>query len=372
MTSFNCIDPYQFIKPLLFKLDAEKAHELTLDLASKWPLILSYFYERNWTDSSSLKVGRLRWPTPFGLAAGLDKNAQALDFFCRLSFGAIEVGTVTPRPQPGNAKPRLWRYPDLLALRNQMGFNNHGPMVMKEHLLRAGRQGKIIGVNIGKNKDTTQDKAIEDYLVLYQALAPFCDYLVINVSSPNTQGLRSLQEKDFLNDLFLALKPMRQKCDKDLYLKMAPDLEKNQVQEICQMCKEHKLAGVVATNTTIDATLGPGGVSGKPLYPKASLVRSWALESLKEAALDVIAVGGFSSFDQVFNYWAQGGKAIQIYTAFIYQGPRLINHLVDQSHKLCEILGLKSIEELIINARDIDISTPSIEKVINGEKSFCF
>lgn len=338
---------YQCLKKLLFKLDAEDAHDLTISMMERFPLFAT-LYPTYQNDKTQLKVGGQLWNSPVGLAAGLDKNARAYHFLSNIGFGAIEVGTVTPRPQVGNEKPRLFRYVEEESIRNCMGFNNLGSDFLYQQVCRIKAAGSKtpIGVNIGKNKVTSEDDAPKDYGFLYQRFKDLADYIVINVSSPNTPGLRSHQTKDALEKIFKALD--RKDGEVDLYLKIAPDIEAEEIDAILETASKYKLTGIVATNTTIMPERGVGGISGKLLTTKASSIRNLCLEKLKDYPdLEFIGVGGFSSYEDIIEYWKRGGRALQIYTAFIFQGPKLLASINESIQLDLDRLDLNNIYDLI-------------------------
>lgn len=313
---------YPLFKSLAFKVDPEFAHELTL----KAMKMLSPWVENKPSDPrfQTQSMGLL-FKSPIGLAAGLDKNAEAIGFLSYLPFGFIEVGTVTPLPQAGNEKPRLFRYPDEESLRNSMGFNNLGMEKILHNIQNANRREKILGVNLGKNKITSNENAPSDYATLYEAFAPHADYLVINVSSPNTPGLRDLLEDKGLRDIFSAVNARRVHTMKPLLVKVSPDMSESQLHSVVNLVKEFKLSGIIATNTTIMPERGAGGVSGKVLFDKAKKTRSFLLNELKSTPeIELIGVGGFSSYEEIKDYWREGGKLVQLYSAFVFQGPGLL------------------------------------------------
>ncbi|HXH32099.1 MAG TPA: quinone-dependent dihydroorotate dehydrogenase [Bacteriovoracaceae bacterium] len=312
---------YNSLRSLLFRLDPEAAHELTLHLAALSPTLgkLSGLAPH---PRLSVGVGNTQWNFPIGLAAGLDKNAQALPFFSAQGFGSIECGTITLRPQSGNPRPRVFRYPQQRSLRNAMGFPNQGLEEIKTRL--KNYQGQtVIGANIGKNKDTSPQASIGELASMLRALENHADYFVINVSSPNTPGLRAMQEAAYLRELFSELRSVTTR--KDLYLKIAPDLLPEKIIELTHLAASLKLKGLIATNTTIMPELGAGGVSGELLKQKANKVRSIILNEATD--LELIGVGGISSFQDLLELWQQGGKAAQVYTSYIYQGPQLLTHI---------------------------------------------
>ncbi len=314
---------YPLIKPLLFSLDPETAHNFTLEIAKLCPTLgrLSGVAQN---EATSFKVGNVRWSFPIGLAAGLDKNAEALSFFSSQGFGAIECGTITLHPQAGNPRPRMFRYPELSSLRNAMGFPNQGMLSIMPRLKSydAAQGSTPLGVNIGKNKDTTAEESINELSLLFETLQDLAQYFVINVSSPNTPGLRALQEKSYLQELFTELNRVRQ--GRDLYLKIAPDLEKTKIIELTHLAKEMNLTGIIATNTTIIPEMGVGGVSGVLLREKSKSVREIILN--EKSGIELIAVGGITEPKDLFKFWSEGGKAAQVYTSYVYQGPDLLKN----------------------------------------------
>lgn len=311
---------YQMIKPLLFSLDPEKAHNLTLQMAALGP-VLGKLSGIQPEPAFQVQVGSVQWSFPVGLAAGLDKNAEALNFFSAQGFGAIETGTVTLRPQEGNLRPRMFRYPAQRSLRNAMGFPNQGLLEILPRL-QSYHGPTPLGVNIGKNKDTSPTGSIEELSILFETMKDFASYFVVNVSSPNTPGLRALQEKSYLTELFSELNQNRD--GKDLYLKIAPDLTQEKVIELTRLAHDMKLTGIIATNTTIMPDLGPGGVSGELLKRKSREVRKLILDENEN--LELIAVGGISLPQDLMDLWQDGGKACQVYTSYVYQGPDLLKN----------------------------------------------
>tara|TARA_R110000868_G_scaffold143075_13_gene360804 strand:- start:11923 stop:12996 length:1074 start_codon:yes stop_codon:yes gene_type:complete len=329
------MNPYSLFKNIAFKLDPELIHEISIKSFGIFPRALSgLFSDSPANPKHQLEVAGLKWDSPIGLAAGLDKNAAAIEFFSKLPFGAIEVGTVTPKPQVGNPKPRLFRLVEKESLLNRMGFNNHGMNVVFDNInsLDHFNRPSCLGVNLGKNKTTSAQMAPMDYQILYKKFCTVADYMVINVSSPNTPGLRDLQEESALAEIFDALADARQLKNIPLFLKVAPDLPDSGLDACLSIARKYQLAGLIATNTTIMPDIGVGGVSGKLLKDKSKHVRSYLLERLKETPrIELIGVGGVSHFDDVWEFWRQGGRAMQVYTGFIYQGPKLLN---DISHAI--------------------------------------
>jgi dihydroorotate dehydrogenase len=331
------------IRPLLFLLPAEKAHHFSffiLRLAGKIPgmliLLRRLFVVRH--PSLQRTVAGLKFPNPVGLAAGFDKDALAFEELGALGFGFIEIGTVTPRPQEGNPKPRLFRLPADRALINRMGFNNSGVKVVAQRL--SGRKTNlIVGGNIGKNKDTPNEKATEDYLNCFLELYPFVDYFVVNISSPNTPGLRALQDKEPLRELLQAVCNLnnQQPKPRPVFLKIAPDLEFSQADDIIDLVLEAGLAGMIISNTTIARDglktpassierIGAGGLSGKPIYDRSTrLLEYVAKKSGRRFAL--IASGGIETPQQAKAKLRAGADLVQLYTGFIYEGPGLVGNI---------------------------------------------
>jgi dihydroorotate dehydrogenase len=287
----------------------------------------------------------LRFPNPVGLAAGLDKNADYLEALSVLGFGFIEVGTVTPRPQPGNAKPRLFRLPEAQAIINRMGFNNLGV----DHLLeqvQAAQTDAIIGINIGKNVDTPVDKALNDYLIGLEKSYPHADYITINISSPNTPGLRNLQFGEALDNLLSALKNRQAELAEEfqryvpMAVKVAPDLTLEEVQQLSEYFSRVGIDAVIATNTTLsrEAVAGlahadeAGGLSGKPVFAKSTEIVRQFRQALP-ADMPIIAAGGIMSAEDAMQKLEAGAQLIQIYSGLIYQGPKLIQDIVKTIQK---------------------------------------
>lgn len=336
---------YKLLKPLLFKLDPEKAHNWS---TSTFQGIYNLPILRNLVDATlqfedqRLKktIWGIEFPNPIGLAAGFDKDGSYIDSFSSLGFGFYEVGTVTPRPQSGNPKPRLFRLPADQAVINRMGFNNHGVDNLVENLKKAKKKDQlIIGGNIGKNKDTPLETAAQDYVISFNKLYPHVDYFVVNVSSPNTPGLRSLQEKEPLTALLSLLIDERKEKDnwKPILLKIAPDLNQAQLDDVISIISDLELDGIIATNTTIDRSslstpsssikqIGNGGLSGKPLTKRATEVVNYISRATNQR-IPIIAVGGIASYDDAREKLDAGASLLQIYTGLIYQGPLLIKRI---------------------------------------------
>ncbi|GAA4000967.1 quinone-dependent dihydroorotate dehydrogenase [Hymenobacter fastidiosus] len=331
------------LKPLLFQLDAEQAHHFVFDnLKRSFRLPGTAALMRQLYDfehpSLEREVFGLKFRNPVGLAAGFDKNAELTDELAALGFGFVEIGTVTPRAQPGNPAPRLFRLKEDEALINRMGFNNDGAAAVAQRL-RQRRSGIIIGGNIGKNKDTPNEQAAADYVAGFEALFEVVDYFVVNVSSPNTPNLRDLQEKKPLIALLQQVQERNQARPnpKPLLLKIAPDLTNGQLDDILLIARETRLSGLVATNTTISradlntpastvAGIGAGGLSGRPLRQRATEVIRY-LHQHTAGSLPIIGVGGIASAADAREKLAAGAALIQLYTGFIYEGPALVKHI---------------------------------------------
>ncbi len=277
----------------------------------------------------------LKFPNPVGLAAGFDKDAKLIDELGNLGFGFIEIGTLTPKGQEGNPKPRLFRLPEDQAIINRMGFNNEGVDAAVERL-RNRKSNVIVGGNIGKNKITPNEEALNDYLYCFKALYDVVDYFVVNVSSPNTPDLRALQEKEPLKQLLLALQEQNHKMPvaKPLLLKIAPDLNEAQLNDIIEIAQEAKLSGIIATNTTISreglhasaqkvAEIGAGGLSGKPLTQRSTEIIRYLRQHLP-TSIKLIGVGGIMTAEDAIEKLDAGADLVQLYTGFIYEGPSLI------------------------------------------------
>ncbi|HOY71441.1 MAG TPA: quinone-dependent dihydroorotate dehydrogenase [Methylotenera sp.] len=335
---------YNLTKPLLFQFDAEKVHDFTLKtLKNTEKLGLLSLYPTA-PKCQSRQVMGINFPNPVGLAAGLDKNGAVIDGMAALGFGFIEVGTVTPRPQPGNPKPRLFRVPEALGVINRFGFNNKGVDHLIENVKAAKFKG-VLGINIGKNFDTPIENAVDDYLIGMQKVYAHASYITVNISSPNTKNLRALQEKEALSSLLAALKLEQTKLKNQhgkyvpIALKIAPDLTLELVNEIADLLLEHQFDGVIATNTTLarDMVNGmshaeeAGGLSGAPVKEKSTLVIQQLSQRL-QGAVPIIGVGGILTGADAAEKIAAGASLVQVYSGLIYQGPSLI-------HEVCRSLG---------------------------------
>ncbi|MCH9799542.1 MAG: quinone-dependent dihydroorotate dehydrogenase [Betaproteobacteria bacterium] len=334
---------YSIAKPLLFQLDAERVHDLTLKgLKISEQLGLLSLVKK--PVCQPRQVMGLTFPNPVGLAAGLDKNGAVIDGMAALGFGFIEVGTVTPRPQPGNDKPRLFRVKAVEGIINRFGFNNLGVDRLIENVKATRYQG-ILGINIGKNFDTPNEKAVDDYLICMQKVYAYASYITVNISSPNTKNLRDLQEKEALSNLLGTLKQAQNKLAEKhgkyvpIALKIAPDLTQVQVVEIADLLMKHAIDAVIATNTTLarDAVQGlphaeeKGGLSGAPVRNQSTIVIQQLSKQL-QGALPIIGVGGISSGADAVEKIAAGASLVQIYSGLIYKGPALITDV-------CKTLG---------------------------------
>ena len=340
---------YPAFRNIAFCFDAESVHETAIRLASRHPFLTSALFQAPAPEPRlRLKAAGHDWTFPVGLAAGMDKNALAIDFFSRLPFGAIEIGSVTPRPQEGNPRPRLFRLKKERSLRNHLGLGSLGSQAVLDNIQRSRHYGKILGVNIGKNKDTPESEAPKDYRLLYRTFARVCDYLTINVSSPNTPGLRDFQKKDKLHAILSALSDIR--TGVPLLIKIAPGLSDREISDIVELAKTFELQGIIATNTLPIPERGVGGCSGRLLRESARETRRKVLEQLKETPhIDVIASGGIENISDLCHFWKQGGKTAQIYTALIFQGPDILTRLQQDILKLVDESGATSLQELLDN-----------------------
>lgn len=333
------------IRPLLFSFDPEKVHHFTFKLIHflhKLPGVggINQAMYRVEDPRLEVKLFGLDFKNPVGLAAGFDKDGKLFDQLYNYGFGFIEVGTVTPKPQPGNDKPRLFRLPADKAIINRMGFNNEGVDALVRRLKkRKGNSHLIIGGNIGKNKVTPNEEALDDYIICFEKLFDYVDYFVVNVSSPNTPDLRDLQEKEPLKKLLKAL--MKENTSyahpKPLLLKIAPDLTENQLDDIVEIVIDTQIDGVIATNTTISRegletpkagieVMGAGGVSGKPVSKRSTEVISY-LHRKSRGRFPIIAVGGIFTAKDAQEKLDAGAKLVQVYTGFIYEGPGIVKKI---------------------------------------------
>src|SRR6478672_11436299 len=327
-----------FVRPLLFSLDAETAHHLTIALLQR----ASHFVPalrvlRSFQPSPKPKtLFGLNFPNPIGLAAGLDKNGVALPAWTVLGFGFIEIGTVTAKAQPGNPKPRIFRLPEQQALINRLGFNNDGADAIARRLAALRESGRWptvpVGINIGKSRATPLEQATDDYLYSFRVLRDFADYITVNVSSPNTPGLRGLQQPEKLSELLHAIGSEAGTTPKPLVLKISPDVSDVELKAILAVCEENGVSGIIATNTTLDhSSILPqldqaGGLSGAPLRVKSTaLVR----EIVAQSKIPVIASGGIFDAESARQKFQAGAQLVQLYTGLIYRGPQLLREIMD-------------------------------------------
>lgn len=328
----------------MFSLSAEKAHHLTITLLKfvlAIPLVGSLY--RRWYRVDDPRLERelfgLRFPNPVGLAAGFDKDGKSFEAMSSLGFGFIEVGTVTPKGQEGNPQPRLFRLPQDQGLINRMGFNNEGVEALVSRLKKAKYKNLIVGGNIGKNKVTPNESASEDYRICFEALFPYVDYFVVNVSSPNTPNLRALQDKAPLTKLLTLLQDLNQQKEspKPILLKIAPDLTDSQLDDILDIVQTTKIAGIIATNTTtsraglkekeeVVKAIGNGGLSGKPVKNRSTEVIRYLYEK-SNRSLQIIGVGGICSAEDALEKLEAGACLVQVYSGLIYAGPSLIKDI---------------------------------------------
>lgn len=337
--------PYALMRPVLFRMDPEAAHDLTLDQMARWqhsPLMKLAAQARV---QDPIELAGLTFPNRVGLAAGLDKNARCIDAWDALGFGFVEVGTVTPKAQSGNPKPRMFRLPAKQALINRFGFNNEGleafvRNVQAARCRRPGASSMLLGLNIGKNAATPIEEATQDYLLGLEGVYPFADYITVNISSPNTKNLRALQSDEALDQLLGALATRRAELAlqhnsyKPLFLKIAPDLDADQVQCIARSLQQHQMDGVIATNTTLsrDAVAGlphaeeAGGLSGAPVLESSNAV----IKQLRAALgpkYPIIGVGGIMSGADALSKLQAGADVVQLYSGLVYKGPALVSEV---------------------------------------------
>ena len=359
---------YRLIRPLLFWFPAETSHHIAFALlgliyhvpgASR---LMRHFFARC-TPALPVTVMGLRFPNPVGLAAGLDKNAQHMQPLSDFGFGWLELGTVTPRPQPGNPPPRLFRIPARHALINRMGFNNVGSEAFLNNLARHGKPC-LIGINIGKNKDTPLAQAAEDYLKGLRAAYPSADYVAVNISSPNTAGLRDLQNEENLDELLQTLKAEQALLAKNhgryvpIALKIAPDVDAAQITAIAELVLKHEFDAVIATNTTITrpglekfpVAGETGGLSGRPLKDMSTAVTRQLYARL-QGKVPIIGVGGIENADDAWEKLTAGADLVQIYTAFIYDGPSVVQEIVRGLEERVQMSGCRDFTEAVTKTR---------------------
>ena len=333
---------YGLARPLFFSLDAERAHALGLRaMEAAYRSGLNPLLSTR-PEPLPTKVFGLTFPNPVGLAAGLDKNGAHIDALLALGFGFVEVGTVTPRPQAGNPKPRMFRLPDHQAVINRLGFNNDGVDALVRNVGRARRKDGLLGINIGKNKDTPNESAEEDYLYCLERVYPLADYITVNISSPNTVGLRELQEEQSLRRLVGILREAQERLGAQhgkrvpMLVKVAPDLRDSDIEAAARVLADLQVDGVIATNTTVSRINvkgarhadEPGGLSGKPLMGQSTMVLRMMRTRMPES-IPLIGVGGILSGADAVTKMAAGASLVQCYTGLVYRGPKLITECVD-------------------------------------------
>jgi len=331
---------YPLVRKALFQLDPERAHELTLQQLTRLSGTPFSALIRQSLPFKPVTCMGLTFKNPLGLAAGLDKNGECIDAFGAMGFGFIEIGTVTPRPQPGNDKPRMFRLPEVEGIINRMGFNNLGVDHLVENVKKARYDG-VIGINIGKNKDTPVEQGKDDYLICMDKVYSHAGYITINISSPNTPGLRTLQYGEALDDLLSAIKTRQNELQQQhnkyvpVAVKIAPDLTEEELVQVADSLLRHHIDGVIATNTTLDRSLvqglkhgnESGGLSGRPVQLRSTEIVRRLAEELK-GRIPIVGVGGIDSLVAAREKMAAGASLIQVYSGFIYKGPPLIKEIV--------------------------------------------
>ena len=332
--------PYSLARPFLFSLDAETAHEFTLSTLRRTQGLMPSCVPALSSQSRAVKVMGIDFPNPVGLAAGLDKNGECIEAWGKLGFGFVEIGTVTPRPQPGNPKPRMFRLPEAMGIINRMGFNNHGVDNLLANVSASKFRG-VLGINIGKNFDTPIEKAADDYLICLEKVYSAASYVTVNISSPNTKNLRQLQGESELDALLGALKvkqtELAQKHGRyvPITLKIAPDLDDAQIVNIADALRRHRIDAVIATNTTLGREgvehlkhgNEAGGLSGAPVFEKSSAVVA-ALSKALAGELPIIAAGGITDGAKAKAKLDAGASLVQIYSGMIFRGPELIKEAI--------------------------------------------
>ena len=333
---------YKLARPFLFGLDAENAHSLGLkSLEWAYRTGTSPLLARRIAPLPTKAMG-LTFPNPVGLAAGMDKNGAHIDALLALGFGFIEIGTVTPRAQPGNAKPRMFRLPGYNAVINRLGFNNEGVDVLVRNVERARRREGLLGINIGRNKDTSNERAASDYLYCLERVYPLADYITVNISSPNTAGLRELQEEQALRQLIGTLRDAQEELGAQhgkrvpMLVKIAPDLSDEDIDAVARVLRDLSVDGVIATNTTVSRISvqehplahETGGLSGTPLLNQSTMVLRKLRTRLPDS-IPVIGVGGILSGADAVAKMSAGASLVQCYTGLVYRGPELIRECVE-------------------------------------------
>ena len=333
---------YPLVRSVLFKLDAEKSHDLTLKWMKRIANSPLKFLIKQKMIKDPVTVFGIQFPNKIGLAAGLDKNGICIDAFAALGFGHIEVGTVTPRPQPGNPKPRLFRIPSKGGIINRFGFNNDGVDALIENVKNAKYDG-VLGINIGKNFDTPVENAVDDYMLCMDKVYPYASYITVNISSPNTANLRQLQFGEALDELLVAIKNKQKELQKKhqkyvpVLVKIAPDLNSDEIKQLADSFKKNEIDGVIATNTTFsrEGVEGEkfadeqGGLSGAPLQQASTHVLKEFCDQV-DGAFPVIGVGGINSGASAKAKIDAGASLVQVYSGFIYRGPGLVNEVANK------------------------------------------
>ena len=359
---------YSFVKPILFALDPEKAHDITMSklaLASKMPFALAQLerlYARK-LPSLAVRCMGIDFAHPVGLAAGLDKDARALPAFSALGFSAVEMGTVTPQPQLGNPKPRMFRLVEDQAIINRMGFNSGGVELFLSNIKKTAKTA-VAGINIGKNAVTPIEDAHFDYVSALNSVYPHADYITVNISSPNTKSLRELQSQSYLDELLLKIKQAQAKCEKvhnrkvPIALKVAPDLELEEIETIAELLISHQFDALIATNTTIarpdslksEHAAETGGLSGAPVKDSAKKCIE-AFYKILQGQVQIIGVGGIKNADDAWEKMLAGADYIQIYSHFIYQGPAMIKEIVEGLERKMKSHGFDDLATAMISLR---------------------
>ena len=344
---------FNTLKLLIYKIDPETAHNLVetaLKTSRRCPLFFNPLIKKNFVLDEALRqnIWGLDFKNPVGVAAGFDKNATMVNAWAALGFGWGEIGAVTPKPQPGNEKPRSWRHIEYEAIQNAYGFNNDGVEVIKERLKKIYPFTLPIGANIGKNKSTPEDKAIEDYKILVSELKDVVNFFVVNISSPNTPGLRDLLNAEFISNLFSELKKL---TDKPILIKFSPDMEDKDIINLANLSVINGADGIIVTNTTINydlvnSNIKKGGISGKPLAKRSyEVLRIVAAEVFGK--VPIISVGGIDSAEEAYKRIKAGASLIQLYTAIIYKGPGVVGEINRGLIELLKKDGFNHISEAI-------------------------
>jgi dihydroorotate dehydrogenase len=344
----------KLIRPIMFRFDAERAHEVGIKALKNGFAAPFYSNAENFKFGPIERFG-LKFPNPLGVAAGFDKNALVFNELASLGFGFVEVGTVTLKPQKGNEKPRMFRLSADQALINRLGFNNDGALAIADRLKNSKRKC-IVGVNIGKNKDVPNEEAVKNYLACFEIIHSVADYIAVNVSSPNTPGLRDLQKGENLNELVSAIQTRNRKLGaKPLLLKIAPDLTDKDVDTAVDICIQHEVAGMIATNTTISReglrtknveSFGSGGLSGKPLADRSNRIIAQIFRKT-DGKLPIIGVGGIFTSKDAFNKIASGASLVQAYTGFVYGGPTFARDIIDGLERVLDSKRFSTFDEAV-------------------------